>query len=218
VNAIRDIRPGSPLAPLDVHEKAATSRLIRFGMLALALEFVVLTAVGTAQHWLAHPQQNKSLDASHFVEAEMVEIPKEKPALMEEKPSAAPAVHEKVISKVPDKGREAKPEEKKSLDESNQTSKSHTQLGPNHGPVAVFSPSPTIPPYLQNQDLHSSVVIDFYINAQGGVVPKLVNSSGNQELDAVAITTAKKWQFRPAEKNHLPIDSKVRLRILFEVH
>lgn len=74
-----------------------------------------------------------------------------------------------------------------------------------------------IPAYLQNQELKTSVVIDFFINSQGGVTPRLVGSSGNEELDAIAIEAVKKWQFRPAENDHHAIDSKVRLRIVFEV-
>lgn len=202
----------APTGPL---EGSSPGRLARFGAIALLIESAILVAVGTSQHWLVHPKKD-TLDSSRFVEAEMVQIPKEKPALTEEKP-VTPPHHERVFSKVPQQGRKAKPEEKNPVEESNVTH-SHTQLGPTHGPVAVYSPAPTIPPYLQNQNLHANVVIDFYVTAQGGAIPKLVGSSGNEELDAIAINTAKKWQFRPAEKDHQPIDSKVRLRIVFEVH
>jgi TonB family protein len=61
-------------------------------------------------------------------------------------------------------------------------------------------------------------VIEFLITASGGVTPRLLRSSGNDELDAIALTTVKKWQFRPAEQDHKAIDSKIRLRIVFEVH
>jgi len=74
-----------------------------------------------------------------------------------------------------------------------------------------------IPSYLQDQNFKTSVVIDFFVSALGSVTPKLVGSSGNEELDALALNTAKKWQFRAAEKDHHTIDSKVRLRIIFEV-
>jgi len=60
-------------------------------------------------------------------------------------------------------------------------------------------------------------VIEFLITAQGEVTPRLLDSSGNDELDAIAIDTVKKWQFKPAAQDNVPIDSKTRLRILFEV-
>jgi TonB family protein len=127
----------------------------------------------------------------------------------------APHKAEVAISKVPKKGRAPKPGENP-LNEQNQTT-SGPPMAPTHGPVALFAPAPVIPPYLQNQDLKATAVIDFFVTAQGGVSPRLVGSTGNEELDAIAINTAKKWQFRPAEQDHKPVDSKVRLRIVFEV-
>jgi TonB family protein len=192
-------------------------RLARFALIAFALEATTLVVVGTYQHWMVHPK--KADDSARFVEAEMVQLPKEIPVLQEEKPVAPPKAPEPVLSKVPTQGRQAKDDEKKAMeDQKNQTASPHTQLGPTHGPVAVFSPSPAIPSYMQDKDLRANVVIDFYITALGAVTPRLVGSSGNEELDAIAIGTAKKWQFRPAEKDHQAIDSKVRLRILFDVH
>jgi len=113
-------------------------------------------------------------------------------------------------------GRTAKPQAQK-LPESNQT-QAGPVLGPTHGAVALYSPAPVIPPYLRNQELNATVVIEFLISAQGGIVPRLVGSSGNEELDAIALTTVRKWQFRPAEQDRHPIDAKLRLRIVFEVY
>jgi TonB family protein len=184
---------------------------------AFVIEFLILTSVGIGQHWLAHPQKNSGLDQDKFLEATMMQLP-EDAHLEEEKPiEKAPAPKEIAISKKPDQGRKAKPNENP-VEEKNQTQASNNvSLGPTHGPVAVFAPPPVIPSYLQNQELKASVVIDFFITGQGAVMPKLVGSSGNDELDAIAINTAKKWQFRAAEKDHKPVDSKVRLRIVFQV-
>ncbi len=192
-----------------------TAHLSRFALLAFISEAVILIAVGSNQHWMVHPK-SPSADEARFIETEMVQLPKEVHSLVEQKPIAAPKAPEPLLSKVPQQGRAAKPNEK-GLEEKNQTT-AGTQLGPTHGPVAVFSPPPAIPSYLQNKDLRTSVVIDFFIAASGSVRPKLVGSSGSDELDAIALNSAQKWQFRPAEKNHQAIDSKVRLRILFEVH
>lgn len=187
--------------------------------LASLLEGAALVYVGVSHLWLAHPRKPE-LDASRFVEAEVVQMPKAPAHLTEEKPVRArprePVHHEPVLSKVPQQGRQAKPEERK-LEDKNVTVPG-LQYPPNHGPIAVYAPSPVIPSYLQSQDIHASVVIDFYVAASGSVTPRLVNSSGNDELDALALDAARRWQFRPAEKGHQPIDSKVRLRIVFEVH
>jgi len=185
-------------------------KLLRRSLVAaLIFELLALTAFGTNWHWLAHPP--KTDDTSNFIEAQIFELPPEA-QLMEK--TAVHAKPEVTISKTPNKGREAKPDEK--VQEENQT-QSGSQLAPTHGPVAIFSPSPKIPAYLQDKDLHTSVVIDFFVTAQGIATPRLVGSSSNEELDAIALAAAKKWQFRAAEKDHLPIDSKVRLRIMFEV-
>ena len=90
-------------------------------------------------------------------------------------------------------------------------------LSATHGPVLIESPAPVIPDYLKSQDLNAKVVIEFSVFSNGNINPKLLISSGNEELDQIALATAKKWKFYPAEKEHQAIDAKVRLRILFEV-
>ena len=90
-------------------------------------------------------------------------------------------------------------------------------LGPTHGPVALYAPAPVIPKYLRDQNLKTSVVIEFLITAEGSVTTRLLDSSGTEELDAIALNTVSKWKFKPAAQNNAPIDSKTRLRIVFEV-
>jgi TonB family protein len=182
--------------------------------LALALEAVLLIAVGWQHHWIAHPQKT-GLDAAHYVEAEIFRAP-EPAHLVEEKKITVPkTTRETTLSKTPAQGKASKSNETSSPEEN------LTESGPaplaNHGPIAVFTPTPVIPEYLRAQELKASAVIDFFVTAQGGVNPQLVGSTGNEELDALAISTASRWQFRPAEREHKPIDAKVRLRIVFEV-
>lgn len=179
---------------------------------ALLLEAIVLVAVGTHEQWLGHHE--KAADESNFIEAQVF-VPQQTHLVEESKPKAAPARREATISKDPNKGREAKPEEK-AASEQNKT-EGGPKLAATHGPVAIFSPAPKIPPSLEEGDLHTSVVIDFFVAADGSAIPRLVGSSGNEELDAIAIAAAKKWRFQAAEQDHHPLDAKVRLRILFEV-
>ena len=186
--------------------------LLGCAAVALALELMLLIVLGWSRHWLSHPQ--KADDISNFIEAQIFELPPEAHLIDQIKP-LAPVKHEVAISKKVNQGRETKPDENKIQDE-NQT-ESGAKLAPTHGPVAVFSPSPHIPSYLQDKELHVSVVIDFFVSALGSTMPRLVGSSGNEELDAIALEAANKWRFRAAEKDHHPTDSKVRLRIVFDV-
>ncbi len=191
------------------------SLLFKAGAVGLGFELFVLLAVGWQQHWIAHPQRTTGLDTTKFIEAQVFVAPPEPAHLVEEKKVAVPAPHEATLSKRPDQGRKAKPNEAPPSDK-NVTDSGPPAL-PTHGPIAVFAPTPAIPEYLKNQEIKGSAVIDFYVTAQGAVTPRLVGSTGNEELDALAISTAKRWQFRPGEENHKAIDSKVRLRIIFEV-
>jgi len=179
---------------------------------AALIEAVILTGAGLYAHWLAHPQA-KDADTANFIEAQIFQPQEAK--LVEDKP-VRQAKKEVALSKKVDAGHTAKTEDEKKIDEDNQT-EGGQKLAPTHGPLAVFAPAPKIPVYLQDRDLHVSVVIDFYVSSLGVSTPKLIGSSGNDELDALALSTAAKWQFRPAENDHHAIDSKVRLRIVFDV-
>ena len=199
--------------PLD--EKRVLGRSLA---LALLIEAVIVTAVGIHEHWLAHPIHSE-IEPSHFIEAQMMTLPPEK-HLVEAKPIKVPAPHEAVLSKVPNQGRKAKPEDQHLARENvtHSSSEGEGDIGPTHGPVAMYNPAPVIPPYLRSTDLSRTVVIEFLISALGTVTPRLVASSGSEELDAIAIDTVKKWQFRPAEQGHKAVESKVKLRIVFDVH
>ncbi len=191
-----------------------TRLLFKTAALATLIEFLILTAFGWKGHWLAHPQKT-GLDESKFIEAQIFQMPKEPAHLTAEK-----KIDVKPKEVVLDKKLRQSPahiQQTPSPAEQNQTVPGQN-IAANHGPIAIVTPSPTIPSYLQDQDLSSSVVIEFLVNSQGVAVPRLIGSSGNEELDAIALNAAKKWQFKPAEANHRPIDSKVRLRINFQVH
>jgi TonB family protein len=179
---------------------------------AWAVAFEILFFIGMG---LGHlPFFRNPFNTTDYVEAQIVQLP----------PNAhltgAEAVKDEDEIVYSQKQSHKKKEEKK---EPPKTSEPHNQveagpsLGPTHGPVAFYAPRPEIPSYLRDQNLKTSVVIEFLITAQGGVTPRLLDSSGNDELDAIALKTASKWEFKPAAKDNVPVDSKTRLRILFEV-
>lgn len=189
--------------------------LFRSGCVALILVLCLLELAGWQMHWFAHPQKTTGLDPDDFIEAQVVTLPEET-HLTSPVPSRRPVAEEARLHPDVDRGRTAPPVEAEP--EQNVTkAASQTPLAPTHGPVALYMPAPEIPSYLRDQTFKTHVVIEFFVTAQGGVIPRLVSSSENAELDAIALEAVKKWQFRAAEEDHRAIDSKVRLRIEFEV-
>ena len=162
-----------------------------------------------------HQATSAAAKQTQFIEAQIFQPPPVAHLVDETKPISAPAHHEVALSKVPDKGRKAKPHEKL-LQNKNQTV-GGAPLAATHGPVVVYDPAPVIPSYLQDQYLQTSVVIEFDVTSQGKSKARLIGSSGNGQLDMIALETVKQWEFRPAQKNHIPISSQVRLRIDFQV-
>ena len=98
---------------------------------------------------------------------------------------------------------------------------------PNRAPIIVIrigahrlvlaEPRPTIPDDLRDSDLNSTFDALFTIHADGTASVKMVSSTGNQTLDALALDAAKRWTFRPATRGGQPVESFLRLRVEFEV-
>jgi protein TonB len=84
--------------------------------------------------------------------------------------------------------------------------------------AATFSPQPDIPDDLRDADLDTKVTVQVMVSPDGapGDV-KISQSSGNQELDSLAVDTAKKWRFKAATKDGVGIESRVMLHIEFQV-
>jgi protein TonB len=83
---------------------------------------------------------------------------------------------------------------------------------------ATFSPQPTIPDDLREEALDKTFVAEFTVASDGSPADvKVVQSTGIQELDQIALKTARQWRFRPATKDGEAVEGKVRLRIEFKV-
>ncbi len=200
-------------APDWTQEETKKSHLLVKGAIAAGLlEVVLLTTIGWHEHWLAHPQ--KTSDEVRFIEAQIFEMPPQSQLVDEKKPAQAPQKTEQTINKTLT-NTNSLPQTQPS-DEENKTV-SGPKFTPTHGPVAVFAPPPILPSYLQDKELKTQVLIDFYVNNQGTSTARLAGSSGNEELDALALESVKKWIFRPAEKEGKPIEAKVRLTIRFVI-
>jgi protein TonB len=82
----------------------------------------------------------------------------------------------------------------------------------------VYSPQPDIPDSLREEAMDKTCVALVTIQPDGRPSDiQIVTSSGNNDLDQLAINTARKWKFKPATENGAPVVSQVRLHIEFEV-
>jgi len=187
-------------------------RLWRAAALAMVLEALFFILLG-----LGHlPFLRNPFNSTDYVEAQIVQLPPNAHLTgAEAVKDEDEIVFSRKQSHKPKK--EEKKEPPKEPEPQNQV-EAGPSLGPTHGPVALFTPAPVIPSYLRDQNLKAFVVIEFLIAAQGQATPRLLQSSGNDELDAIALNTVAKWQFKPAAQDNVPVDSKTRLRILFEVY
>ena len=86
-------------------------------------------------------------------------------------------------------------------------------------PLEGHQPQPTIPDDLRSDALDKTFVAEVTVGPDG--MPNSVTvsqSTGSNELDRLAMDTAKQWRFKPATRDGQPIESRVRLRIEFQVN
>ncbi len=83
--------------------------------------------------------------------------------------------------------------------------------------VPVSQPKPSIPDDLRDSDLSTDFNALFTVHADGTASVKMVSSTGNQTLDALALDAARRWTFRPATRGGQPVESFLRLRVEFSV-
>jgi len=80
---------------------------------------------------------------------------------------------------------------------------------------ALLQPRPTLPDDLSVDDIHNDFEALFSISKDGTATAKMLASTGDSRLDALALDAARRWTFRPATVNGQPVDSYRRLRIEF---
>src|SRR5258708_4497003 len=81
--------------------------------------FLILTAFGSYQHWLAHPPAKTEWQSPHYLETEIYEQPKPQHLIEEKKLVTRHAPAEKVLSKTPAVGK--KQPDTPAVEEKNQT-------------------------------------------------------------------------------------------------
>ncbi len=82
----------------------------------------------------------------------------------------------------------------------------------------TFAPQPAIPDDLRGTALDTTVVVEIVVDENGSPSDvRLAKPTGNDELDRIALDTARKWKFKPALRDGQPVQSRVRLHIEFQV-
>jgi len=166
--------------------------------LVLLLELWVLHLLGGN-----HAQKQ---DPEFFAETQLLEMPRQ---LVAEKKQPS----KKQILKL---HTTQKPGKKLAL-ETNNAIEDGSIASHSHGPIPLLTPTPTIPSRFHEKDLNLHAIVEFQIDTQGHAIPKLRRLTGEKELDVLAIETAWKWRFQPAEKDGHPVASKFLIKMLFEV-
>lgn len=81
----------------------------------------------------------------------------------------------------------------------------------------VECPHPEIPAILHEECHKASCTARFCINCEGRHDVTLVASSGNDEVDEIALKTLRRWKFKPAMLNGKPVQSVRKIKVEFEV-
>lgn len=185
--------------------------LASFGV-ALLVECCALVAPGLMHLGVGDGTPASQSMQNNWVETQIYELP-EQPRLVEQRQAPTPAAAVKEISINPKATQKLSAENAAArLDQENVTENS-PPIPRDHGPVPIYQPKPVLPTYLEYQDAAQSVVVVFEVFATGEAHPRLVVSSGQQEIDAVVLETLRKWKFRPAERDGKAIDSRFRTRV-----
>ncbi|HLV80392.1 MAG TPA: TonB family protein [Chthonomonadaceae bacterium] len=77
---------------------------------------------------------------------------------------------------------------------------------------------PAIPDDLKNADFKTFVRVKVEVEADGSFTPILRTSSGNTEIDNLVLEALKKWKWKPALKDGVPVKSTQLFKFEFEVN
>lgn len=86
-------------------------------------------------------------------------------------------------------------------------------------PIPGRNPPPQYPPQARRLNQQGQVILRAKVDAQGRVQQvEILSSSGFPALDSAAQQAVQQWQFRPALKNNVPIESWVTVPIQFALN
>ena len=76
---------------------------------------------------------------------------------------------------------------------------------------------PVIPDDLRDSDLDTKFYAQFIVHPDGTADVKMTDSTGNNELDQLALQAARQWRFQPSIREGKPVESYLRLEVEFQV-
>jgi len=91
----------------------------------------------------------------------------------------------------------------------------HTKVDVN--PVPVKTPPPEYPDSMKRQGVSGVVAVSIVIDETGAVMSTTVAKSSQPEFEAPALNAVKKWKFKPAQKDGVPVKMKVTVPIRFNL-
>jgi len=78
--------------------------------------------------------------------------------------------------------------------------------------VATRDPQPSISEEVAAKAKASSVRVRFLIASDGSFEVVLLDSSGSREVDEAVLSTARRWRWKPALRDGLPLASSPKVR------
>lgn len=81
----------------------------------------------------------------------------------------------------------------------------------------LVNPTPEIPSEYKAEAVKTSCVAKFHIEKDGKFEVKLLDTTGNDEIDHIVLATLKKWKFKPATLDEEPVKSTKKLRVELEI-
>jgi len=84
-------------------------------------------------------------------------------------------------------------------------------------PIPVKTPPPEYPDTMKRQGVSGVVAVSIVIDEKGTVISATVAKSSQAEFESSAVDAVKKWKFKPAQKDGLPVKMKVTVPIRFNL-
>lgn len=81
----------------------------------------------------------------------------------------------------------------------------------------IESPKPEIPSEYNDEAFTTTCTARFSIDAKGEFTVKLLDTTGNEDIDKLILKTLKKWKFKPATVDDKPVASNRKLKIELEI-
>ena len=84
-------------------------------------------------------------------------------------------------------------------------------------PVPVKTPPPEFPNAMKREGTSGVVAVSIVVDETGAVVSCTVAKSSRAEFEEPAVTAVKKWKFKPAQKDGVPVKIKLTVPIRFNL-